>query len=508
MTRSRDEDTAFFGHPSGLSTLFFTEMWERFSYYGMRALLILFMTASITQGGLGFDVSKAGAVYGAYTSMVYMLALPGGWIADRVLGLRRAVFYGGVLIMAGHVSLAIPSVSAFYLGLVLVVLGTGLLKPNISALVGTLYTPDDVRRDAGFSIYYMGINLGGFIAPLVTGWLAQGEGFRGFLHGMGIAAESAWHWGFGAAAVGMFFGLVQYRFGSKRLGEGGIVPGGAVTPEEQRVQRKKLMTGLGITVALLGGIGILSVVGVVAITAVGVAQVLGVGVVAAAGLFFLWLFSSRGWSPDERRRLIVIFVLFLGAAVFWSAFEQAGSTLNLFADRSTDTRIFGVGFPASWFQSVNSLFIILLAPVMAWLWVKLGRRDPSSPTKFALGLFFLSAGFGVMIVAGSLAANGAQVSPLWLLVTYLLHTIGELALSPVGLSAMTKLAPARVTGMMMGVWFMASAVGNLIAGAFASIYESFTLPQLFGAVTGFSLIFCLVMVVLISPIKKMLARPT
>ncbi len=506
MTPPDSRDTAFFGHPAGLSTLFFTEMWERFSYYGMRALLILFMTASVAQGGLGFDVARAGAIYGAYTSMVYMLALPGGWIADRVLGLRRAVFWGGVLIMAGHISLAMPSLSSFYLGLVLVVLGTGLLKPNISALVGTLYTPADVRRDAGFSIYYMGINIGGFSAPLVTGWLAQSEGFRGMLTNMGLDPAGAWHWGFGAAAVGMFFGLVQYVVGGKRLGDGGLVPGGATTPDELAVQQRKLAYGLGIVVGVFALVGVLSMMGVLVVTAVGVARVLGVGVVLSAALFFLWLFASRGWSRDERRRLVVIFVLFLGASVFWSAFEQAGSTLNLFADRSTDSSILGMSFPASWFQSVNSLFIIVLAPVIGWIWVKLGPRDPSSPAKFALGLFFLSAGFAVMMAAGSLAAGGARVSPMWLLLTYLLHTIGELCLSPVGLSAMTKLAPARVTGMMMGVWFMAAAVGNLIAGGVASIYESFTLTQLFGAVTAFSLVFCLIMVGLIGPIRRMLAR--
>ncbi len=506
MTPPDSRNTAFFGHPAGLSTLFFTEMWERFSYYGMRALLILFMTASVAQGGLGFDVARAGAIYGAYTSMVYMLALPGGWIADRVLGLRRAVLWGGVLIMAGHISLAMPSLSTFYLGLVLVVLGTGLLKPNISAMVGTLYTPADGRRDAGFSIYYMGINIGGFSAPLVTGWLAQSEGFRGILTNMGLDPAGAWHWGFGAAAVGMFFGLVQYGLGGKRLGDSGLVPGGATTPEELAVQKRKLAGGLGVVAGIFAVIGVLSMMGVLVVTAVGVARVLGVGVVLSAALFFLWLFASRGWSRDERRRLVVIFVLFLGASVFWSAFEQAGSTLNLFADRSTDSSIMGMSFPASWFQSVNSLFIIILAPVIGWIWVKLGPRDPSSPAKFALGLFFLSAGFAVMMAAGSLSAGGARVSPIWLLLTYLLHTIGELCLSPVGLSAMTKLAPARGTGRMMGVWFMASAVGNLIAGSVASIYESFTLTQLFGAVTAFSLVFCLIMVGLIGPIRRMLAR--
>ncbi len=501
-----NSDTAFFGHPSGLSTLFFTEMWERFSYYGMRALLILFMTAAVVDGGLGFDVAKAGAIYGAYTSMVYMLALPGGWVADRVLGLRNAVLYGGILIMLGHISLAMPEQWSFYLGLVLVVLGTGLLKPNISALVGTLYQPEDVRRDAGFSIYYMGINLGAFVAPLVTGFLAQHAWFKDFLAGLGLSPAGSWHWGFGAAAVGMFFGLVQYVLGQNRLPPETTAPLGSGTPQELAASKRMMRLGVGIVVGLLALLAALTMLNVLATTAVGVARVLGVGVIVTVFVFFGWLFLSGGWTRDERKRLLVIAVLFLGAAVFWSAFEQAGSTLNLFAERSTDNRLFGWAFPATWFQSLNALFIVLLAPVFAWLWVWLGPRDPSRPAKFALGLFFLAMGFAVMIGAGMASANGQLVSPGWLFFTYLLHTIGELCLSPVGLSAMTTLAPARVTGMMMGVWFMASSVGNLIAGAVASLYETFTLPQLFGAVTGFSLLFCVIMAALVIPIRRMLAR--
>jgi POT family proton-dependent oligopeptide transporter len=502
----RNPDTAFFGHPAGLSTLFFTEMWERFSYYGMRAILILFMTAPVAMGGLGFDTARAGVIYGLYTGSVYMLALPGGWMADRLLGLRRAVFLGGVVIMTGHILLAVPTLWSFYLGLVCVAVGTGLLKPNISALVGTLYAPEDVRRDAGFSIYYMGINLGAFLAPLATGWLAQSDQFRRTLAGWGFAPEGSWHWGFAAAAVGMFLGLCQYVLGGRALGDAGKAPGGSATPAHLAAAWRKFGMGAGSVFALIALVAVLSAGGTIVLTAEAIGRVFDWVLVLTVLGFFGWLFLGKGWSVEERKRLVVIFVLFLGAAVFWSAFEQAGSTLNLFAERSTRTRLLGFDFPASWFQSLNPLFIILLAPVFAWLWVALGKRDPSSPAKFALGLFLLALGFGVMIGAAAAAGSGELVSPLWLFCAYLLHTTGELCLSPVGLSAMTRLAPARVAGLMMGVWFLASAVGNYIAGRIASFYETFSREAIFTAVTGYALLAAVVMALLIRPIRRMLAR--
>ena len=497
-------DTAFFGHPRGLSTLFFTEMWERFAYYGMRAILILFMTAAVAEGGLGFDVRKAGAVYGTYVALVYMLGLPGGWVADKLLGLRRAVLYGGILIMGGQVCLAIPGASLFYPGLALIVLGTGLLKPNVSAIVGDLYGKEDVRRDAGFSIFYMGINLGAFISPLIVGYLAQAEGFKTMLAGMGFRPETSWHWGFGVGAVGMALGLVQYVLGWKHLGDAGARPGVAPDSEEGRNARRQLGRGVGALIAVAALVAWLVANGTLSVEAVtdGFSYLYAVVVVA----FFIWLFAAGNWSVEERKRLIVIVVLFVGAAVFWSAFEQAASTLNLFANQNTRNVILGVGFPSSWFQSVNAVMIIAGAPVFAWLWLKLGNRNPSSPFKFAIGLFFVAAGFAVMMGAGQAAAGGERVSPLWLVVTYLLHTIGELCLSPVGLSSMTRLAPDRVKGMMMGVWFLAASVGNLIAGRVAGLYESFTLTQLFGAVTVFALAASAVMFGLVGPIKRMLAR--
>ncbi len=505
---AKNPDTAFFGHPAGLSTLFFTEMWERFSFYGLRAILVLFMTASLASGGLGFDVERTGAIYGTYAASVYLMAMPGGWIADKVLGLRRSVFWGGVLIMLGQASLAMPNSGTFlYPGLILIALGTGMLKPNISALVGTLYKADDTRRDAGFSIYYMGINLGAFISPLICGWLAQGVGFQHILTSMGINPALSWHFGFAVGSLGMALGLIQYVLTGHRLGNAGIPVYGSPTPELLAAARLKLFLGLGVVLAAIGVIAALAMTGSIVITATGIGRWMDYLLIAVVVGFFSWLFMAGDWTPNERKRLVVITVLFLGACVFWAAFEQAASTLNLFAQRQTQNTIFGISYPASWLQSVNALLIILLAPVFGWIWLKLGPRDPSSPAKFSMGLFFLGAGFGVMILAAMAASNGQKVSPLWLVLTYLCHTVGELCLSPVGLSAMTRLAPARVVGLMMGVWFLATSVGNKIAGSVAGLYESFSLPSLFGAVTVTALFFSVIMALLIRPIKNMLNRP-
>ncbi|HUP25643.1 MAG TPA: peptide MFS transporter [Thermoanaerobaculia bacterium] len=493
-----------FGHPQGLMTLFFTEMWERFSYYGMRAILTLFMVAPLAAGGLGFDARTAGSVYALYTSLVYLAAMPGGWLADNLLGQRRSVFLGGVVIMIGHILLAMHGLPFFYGGLACVVVGTGLLKPNISAIVGQLYEPGDVRRDAGFSIFYMGINLGAFISPLVCGWLAQSETFRGMLQGWGISPESSWHWGFGAAAVGMFFGLVQYVATGRSLGRAGLEPPGGVTPERRALARRTLQRG-----GLLAGLGLAAAV-VLALAAPrlmtpeNISNVFGVLLLVLVVVFFLRLFRSDDWTDAERKRLRLILALFLGAAVFWGLFEQAGSTLTLFADRSTDNAIFGFVFPSSWWQSVNAVLIIGLAPLFAWFWVILGKRNPSSPAKFAIGLVFAGLGFLVLVGGAMVAGEDGKAGVGWLLTVYLLHTIGELWLSPVGLSSMTKLAPARVVGLMMGVWFLATSVGNFVAGKVASFYEDLELTTLL-TVVGFTGIGAgLVMALLVRPIRRML----
>jgi POT family proton-dependent oligopeptide transporter len=486
-------DRAFFGHPRGLSTLFFTEMWERFSYYGMRALLILFMTASVSSGGLGFDTAAAGAVYGLYTSMVYMSTLPGGWIADRVIGQRRAVLYGGILIASGHFSMAFPTLATFYLGLFLIVIGTGLLKGNVSVIVGQLYGPRDARRDAGFSIFYMGINLGAFIAPLICGYLGQ---------------RVSWHMGFASAGIGMVIGVIQYVLGGRYLGEAGVRPATAGNPSAHAAARRQARIGglvIGAAVLLVGG-G--AYTGLLPITATQIADGAGYLLLTLCVGFFGWLFFGGDWTAEERKRLYVIGAFFVAAALFWSLFEQAGSTLNLFADRDTRTTVFGWSYPSSWFQSMNSLFVWAFAPVFAWLWLSLGRRgkEPSTPIKFSLGLILVGAGFAILIVAARLAQDGVQVSPLWLTVVYLLHTFGELCLSPVGLSAMTKLAPARIAGLMMGVWFLASSVGNFIAGRLAGFYESMPLPALFTNVAVFGIVAGLLLLSFARAIKRMMGE--
>jgi POT family proton-dependent oligopeptide transporter len=484
-------DRSFFGHPRGLSTLFFTEMWERFSYYGMRALLILFMTASVADGGLGFDTAAAGAIYGLYTSMVYMSTLPGGWLADRLIGQRRAVLYGGIVIASGHFCMAFPSLTTFYFGLFLIVVGTGLLKGNVSVIVGQLYAPGDARRDAGFSIFYMGINLGAFISPLVCGYLGQ---------------RISWHTGFAAAGIGMVIGVVQYVLGSRHLGEAGLHPAPSHSPAASMALRRRAVLWSGVIVAALLSLGVGGYTGTVPITATQIADAAGYLLLAMCVVFFGWLFLSSDWSPDERKRLYAISVFFLAAALFWSLFEQAGSTLNLFADRDTRTSMLGWTFPSSWFQSLNSLFIITLAPVFAWLWIRLGTREPSTPIKFSLGLVLVGAGFAVLVIAARLAEGGVQVSPLWLAVVYLLHTCGELCLSPVGLSAMTKLAPARIAGLMMGVWFLATSVGNFIAGRLAGFYEAMPLPTLFLSIALYGIVAGLILVPLSPPIKRLMGE--
>lgn len=585
---ARPEQQDFFGHPRGLATLFFTELWERFSYYGLRALLVLFMTApagaAAANPGLGFSTSKATAIYGLYTAFVYLLALPGGWVADNMWGQRRAVFVGGSIIAAGHFSLAFPALGLpeetfFYLGLVLIVIGTGLLKPNISTMVGDLYPEGGARRDAGFSVFYMGINFGAILGPTLCGWL--GEGYN-------------WHWGFSLAGFGMLAGLLSYRLGIDNLGQAGLLDA-----DDEAVRRKSRNFYL-VTAAVAAAIvtfGFLATSGAIDVTLTGVAEAVGVGIVVVTVLFFAYLtlgvsgagaiaaFFAVGtlgagqyvdeWALAsqlatgatvlffilvtvgrlaapaydvslEKKRLLVIFWLFLLSALFWSGFEQAGSSLNLYA-RDLTARNFGpvglsqgvallvtvlvtglpaafvgyrmfrreklwwvgkagvgllgaliVGFlgylayqiaggwtvPASMLQNINPTFIVLLAPVFGVLWTWLSRLEtnPSIPVKFALGLFGLAAGFFVVSWGAAHATAENPVGVHWLVVTYFLHTCGELCLSPVGLSSMTKLAPENRVGQMMGVWFVSTALGNLFAGLIAGRLEGLNPSSLFWTV--------------------------
>jgi POT family proton-dependent oligopeptide transporter len=475
-------DTSYFGHPRGLATLFFTEMWERFSYYGMRAILILFMTAPLSNGGLGFPVVKAGAIYGFYTAMVYLMGLPCGWAADRIFGQRRAVLYGGILIVAGEFALMSPAVAGFYTGLGLLMFGTGLLKSNASTMVGQLYAPGDRRRDSGFSIYYMGINIGALLSPLVCGYVGE---------------RINWRLGFGIAGLGMLVGLAQYLLGARNLGTAGLHPVPPETPEAGRRTKRNAALGVSGAVLILGAVWLLAKTGQIELTAERVSAALGVVLILVSVAIFAWLLLGRGWSPIERKRSAAMLVLFLASATFWAAYEQGGSSLNLFAERSTRNIIFGFNYPASWFQFVQPMFVMALAPTFAWLWLALGKLEPSIPTKFALGLLFL-------VPPARVAMAGGLVSPWWLTGTYFLQTVGEMCLSPVGLSAFSKLAPARVAGMMMGLFFVSISIGDYLAGTAASLYESLPLPTLFGVVVAISLGAAVVLVVLIKPTVKLM----
>ena len=428
----------WFGHPRGLATCFFTEMWERFSYYGMRALLILYMVGSTQQPGLGFGEKHAASIYGLYTMMVYLMGVPGGYVADRFLGHYRAVLIGGIIIACGHFSMAVPGLPFFYTGLCLIVIGTGLLKPNVSTIVGTLYRRDDERRDAGFSIFYMGINLGAFISPLVCGWLGQ---------------TINWHIGFGAAGVGMTLGLVQYVAGRKYL----VPVSDSKTPQTKAIE----------TVAE----------------------------------------TKEPFSHGDWLRIGAICILSFFGLMFWAGFEQAGSSLNLFADRATQLSVAGHSYPSSWFQSVEPLFVIIFSPIFAWLWITLGRKrkEPSSPVKFTLGLVFLSLSFLLIVPAAHLFERGGQrVSPMWLIGLYFLQMTGELCLSPVGLSLTTKLSPPRVVGLMMGVWFLATALGNYVAGWVAGFLENRPFSDVFQTAFISIAIAAVILLALLRPIRRMM----
>lgn len=442
------------GHPRGLTTLFFTEMWERFSYYGMRALLMLFMVKTAAEGGLGFDTKKAAAIYGTYTMSVYLLSILGGFIADNFIGARRAVLIGGIVIAAGHFTMAVGSIPLFYAGLVLIALGTGLLKPNISTMVGSLYSPTDERRDAGFSIFYMGINIGAFISPLVTGYLAQNEGWRAQLTSWGLDPKQSWHWGFGAAGVGMTLGLVVYLLQRGRLAHVGGVP--ATEPDGSRPWGRLGLVALG-SLALIAAMKLSD-------TYTSIVYAL-FAIQVAAILFF-------AFRPDsDSKRIAAILVFFFAAEIFWAIFEQTGSSISLFADKLTQNEILGWKFESAYWQSVNAIWVIILAPIFAWLWITLGPRQPSSPMKFTLGLLFVALSFMLMVPAAKLTAAG-KVGPLWLIGLFFLQTVGEMLLSPVGLSTMTKLAPQRLVGLVMGIWFLAAALGNKLAGVLAGHFES------------------------------------
>ncbi|MBS4204487.1 peptide MFS transporter [Lederbergia citrea] len=467
----------FFGHPKGLLTLFFTEFWERFSYYGMRAILVYYMYYEVSKGGLGIDKSTALAIVSIYGSLVYMSGIIGGWLADRVFGTSRAVFYGGIFIMFGHLVLALPgSLTMFFISMVLIVIGTGLLKPNVSSMVGDIYSEEDNRRDAGFSIFYMGINLGGFISPLIVG----------------SVMKYSFHLGFGIAAVGMFLGLIVFIVTKKKnLGLAGTYIANPLSPTE----KKKVFTkfGLGaVIVAILIAVAI--PMGLLTIeTFIALVGILGFLIPA---IYFFVMYRSPKTTATERSRLIAFIPLFLASVMFWSIQEQGATILANYADERTQLDFAGLHISPAWFQSLNPLFIIVLAPVFAWLWIRLGNRQPSIPQKFSLGLLFAGISFIVILLPGYFGGTHSLVSPIWLVLSYLIAVIGELCLSPVGLSAATKLGPAAFSAQTMSLWFLSNAAAQALNAQIVKFYSPATETLYFGTIGGIAIVLSILLFVL------------
>jgi POT family proton-dependent oligopeptide transporter len=479
-----------FGHPRGLATLFFTEMWERFTYYGMRAVLVLFLVSAVSSGGFGIDDRTATAIYGLYTAGTYLACLPGGWIADRLIGARRAVLAGGIGIALGNALLATSATpQAFYMGLFVIVLGVGLLKPNVSAMVAELYPEGGARLDAGFTVFYMGINVGATLGPLVTGEAQELVGPRA---------------GFGAAALFMGLGVLQFYWTQHHLGKAGMtVAGGGASA------RRKAWARFWIVAVFAGAAVAACGFGLIPMDPLRIAHASTFLIAATAILYFGYLFTAAKLTADEKKRALVIVVLFVGSVLFWSGYEQAGSSLNLFAERYTDRSVGHFVIPAGWFQSLNPAFVIIVAPMVAWVWIALARRylNPSAPAKFALGVILMGSGFLVMAAASTIVASGSKVLPYWLMATYLLHTFAELCLSPVGLSYTTKLSPKRFVGQMMGMWFLSLSLGNLAAGLIAGEFDAnntSAMPGQYMHIVYFAVGLGAVLLALSRPVKKLM----
>ncbi|HVV84621.1 MAG TPA: peptide MFS transporter [Kofleriaceae bacterium] len=463
--QSTAQPDGFLGHPRGLMTLFFTELWERFSYYGMRAFLVFYIVAAKDKGGLGKSEATAGIIYAMYVSLVYLMSLPGGWLADRYLGQRKAVLIGGIIIMLGHLTLAIPGEASFLPGLAIIVLGTGLLKPNVSTIVGQLYGKEDIRRDAGYTIYYMGINVGAAIAPFICGYLANDDSFRAHLRHWGIDPNKAWHFGFASAAVGMAFGVAQFWLGSRKMGDAGLRPTRpAASASGVKLPPFALKVVVG-TAALIAAFCAWRI-GSAGANDATIADSFGVGLALIAVAVFWIMHREVAITDDERRRVRAMGVLFFGCLSFFGIFEQAGSTINLFTAHYVQPKLFFVKFDATWYQSINAGWILILGPIFAAMWIALAkaRREPDSVTKFALGVLLSGLAFFVLLPTVSTIANDGRISGYWLVGFYFVSTLGELCLSPVGLSVMNKLAPVRLEGFVMGIWFLAISIGGYIAG--------------------------------------------
>lgn len=476
-------------------------MWERFSYYGMRAILLLFMVASVENGGLGLDDRTGAAVYGLYTMFVYLLALPGGWLADKFFGLRRSIFYGGCLIATGHLILAFPFTETFFVGLLFIVVGTGLLKPNVSSMVGEIYPTDDqVRRDSGFSIFFMGINIGGLIGPFIVGYLGQ---------------KIDWHYGFAAAGIGMIAGVIQYKLTEKNLGTAGLEPNRLPNPQDEAKRVKSIRSVLWIIVLIVVIIVGLLISKVISIDPTVFAGVSGIVILTCAFLYFIYVFLAEKLDGDEKKKVMAILLIFLTVTMFYAGYEGQGSSLNLFADRYTNMFIGSFEMPSTWLQSSPSFFVLLLVPFFAWLWVTLAKRNlnPSTPIKLVLGLIFMGLGYLVMIGASKIVIGGDKPLPTWLITTFMLHTIGEICLYPIGMSAITKLSPKKLVGQMMGVFFMALALGNLVAGLYAGEFNEqaitsnpSVLIDLFGLIVEIMFVAAVVVLIFSKPLRKLMGN--
>ena len=474
-------------HPKGLYTLFFTEMWERMSYYGMRGILVLFMTATILEGGLEIDAVSASAIYGIYSACVYLVALIGGWLADRHIGQQKAILYGGIVIMLGHFLLAFTNLQTFYLGLIFVVLGTGLLKPNISAIVGGLYEDDIEKKQSGFTIFYMSINIGSVLGFFICGYLGENVG---------------WHYGFAAAGVGMALGLIQFLLTRKNLGSIGSTPS-VILNKDTKAKELKIFNFLMVSFFIFIFLGLF---GFIKFDPIPVANMLTVFILLIAVSYFLYLFTLGKLNIEERKKIILIMLLFFGAAFFWSGFDQAGSSFNIFAKEYTDRLVFGWEYPASWLQVLNPILVVILSPFMAYIWFFLGKRmlDPSLPFKFGLGLIFMAIGFLFIASGASIAIQEGSAGAKWLLLTYLFHTIGELTLSPIGLAAISNLSPKRFVGQMMGIWFLASSLGAIIAGLLSgqATYDGLdSMPDLFNKIAILSSVIGLLLILISKPLN-------
>ena len=475
-------------HPKALKVLFFTEMWERMSYYGMRGILVLFMTASIQDGGLDFSNSSASAIYGIYAAAVYLATLPGGWIADNIYGQQNTVLYGGVIIMLGHLILAIPDMSLFYCGLTLVVIGTGLLKPNISALVGGLYESKTEMRESGFTIFYMSINLGSILGFFICGYLGENIG---------------WHYGFGAAGIGMLLGVIQYKLNMQALGSTGSTPSNIINLNSKIKYKKLILVFVLLTLLIL----ISGFMGFWSIDPIPLANFVTIFIASVSLAFFFYIYFLGNLNKDEKKKVVMIFILFIGAALFWSGFDQGGSSFNIFAKEYTDRIIFGWEYPASWLQILNPLFVVILAPFISYLWIYLGKKmlDPSLPFKFGMGLIFMAIGFIIIAMGAQIALSEGLAGAQWLLLTYLFHTIGELILSPIGLAAISSLSPKRFIGQMMGVWFLASSLGAILAGLISGQATGeglSSMPELFNQIAILSTIVGIVLILIAKPLQN------